>query len=379
MAPVLAHYNASLKTWVETDSSDFVTADVLSQMHNGVFRPVAFFLKKMLPVECNYMIYDKELLAIVKSFEMWRPELISVDQLIKVYIDHKNLKHFMTIKQLNRRQACWAKFLSEFNFKISYRSGKQGEKLDVLTCWSQDLPKGIKDLRQQYQFQTLLQDHQLNKDIKKALAVTFYVNTANETINNAVDKTIDANEENKEIINVKNFFDKFSNPSFFTLLQQIIFEPIKDRKSETDETEGKSLEKLFNKAYKNDKIMKEIIHAKAHGLRKLPTALTKKSIVLSMRDLKIGKNRRLYVKNRIYVSENKLLQLFLLQQYHNPPIHSHSGYKAMYRTIQANYFWFEIAKHCKQYASNCLTCRRTKAYTIQKQSLLNLLPISNRK
>ena len=29
-APVLVHYNASLKTWVETDSSNFVTARVLS-------------------------------------------------------------------------------------------------------------------------------------------------------------------------------------------------------------------------------------------------------------------------------------------------------------------------------------------------------------
>ena len=69
MASVLTHYNASLETWVETDFSNFVTAGVLLQMHNGVFKPVAFFLKKMSPAECNYMIYNKELLAIVKSFE----------------------------------------------------------------------------------------------------------------------------------------------------------------------------------------------------------------------------------------------------------------------------------------------------------------------
>ena len=38
-----------------------------------------------------------------------------------------------------------------------------------------------------------------------------------------------------------------------------------------------------------------------------------------------------------------------------------------------------MAKHCKQYASNCSTCRRKKAYTVQKQGLLNPLPIPNRK
>ena len=52
-APVLAHYDSSLETWVETDASDFVIAGVLSQMHGKVLKPVAYFLKKMTPTECN--------------------------------------------------------------------------------------------------------------------------------------------------------------------------------------------------------------------------------------------------------------------------------------------------------------------------------------
>ena len=70
-------------------------------MHDGVLRPVAYFSKKLTPAECNYMIYDKKLLAIVKSFKMWRPELASAADQVKVYMDHRNLKYFMTIKQLN--------------------------------------------------------------------------------------------------------------------------------------------------------------------------------------------------------------------------------------------------------------------------------------
>ena len=50
-----------------------------------------------------------------------------------------------------------------------YRPGKQGEKPDVLTRRSQDIPKGVEDSRQQHQFQTLIQSHQLDDDIKKAL------------------------------------------------------------------------------------------------------------------------------------------------------------------------------------------------------------------
>ena len=147
---MLAHYDAKLKTWVETNFFDFVTVGVLLQMHDSMLKLIAFFSKKMSLAECNYIIYDKELLTIVKSFKTWRSELASVnpDRPVKVYTDYKNLEHFMTTKQLNQQQACWAEFLSEFNFKITYRPGKQSEKPDVPTCQSQDLPKGIDNLKQ---------------------------------------------------------------------------------------------------------------------------------------------------------------------------------------------------------------------------------------
>ena len=102
------------------------------------------------------MIYNKELLAIVKSFEMWGQELANAADQVKVYTNHKNLEYFMTTKQLNQRQARWAEFLSEFNFKIMYKSDKQEEKPDVLMQNSQNILKRIENLRQQHQFQTLL-------------------------------------------------------------------------------------------------------------------------------------------------------------------------------------------------------------------------------
>ena len=40
-APILAHFDPEKETWIETDSSDFVSAGVLSKMHDGILRPVA--------------------------------------------------------------------------------------------------------------------------------------------------------------------------------------------------------------------------------------------------------------------------------------------------------------------------------------------------
>jgi hypothetical protein len=153
-APVLAHFDPDLETWLETDASDYVVAAVLSQRgRDGELHPVAFLSKKMSPQECNYEIYDKELLAIVRAFEEWHPELAGtpIEDPIRVLTDHKNLEYFMTSKQLNHRQARWAEFLSKFNFKIQYRPGKQGTKPDSLTRRVSDLPENDLDKRRQYQ------------------------------------------------------------------------------------------------------------------------------------------------------------------------------------------------------------------------------------
>ena len=52
----------------------------------------------MTSAECNYDIYNKELLAIIHAFEEWRSELKEAAEQIQVITDHKNLKYFMITK-----------------------------------------------------------------------------------------------------------------------------------------------------------------------------------------------------------------------------------------------------------------------------------------
>jgi hypothetical protein len=161
-AGVLAHFDA-----------DFVTAAVLSQRDaDGVLRPVAFLSHKMSPAECNYEIYDKELLAIVKAFEEWRFELSGTEDPIQVLSDHQALQTFMTSKRLNRRQARWAEFLAEFNFKIKYRPGKQGTKPDALTRRPGDVPDSPNDDRRQHQVQVVIKPDQVDPEARIATITT---------------------------------------------------------------------------------------------------------------------------------------------------------------------------------------------------------------
>jgi hypothetical protein len=130
---VLSYFSSELETFLESDSFDYVSIGILSQKENDdLIRSVTYFSKTLFSAECNYEIYDKELLAIIRCFEQWRAELQSMKTFTNVLIDHKSLKYFMIIKKLNKRQARWAKFLAEFDFKIAYQSEKKNDKANSL-------------------------------------------------------------------------------------------------------------------------------------------------------------------------------------------------------------------------------------------------------
>lgn len=128
-APILRHPDTTQPFIVETDSSDYALGGILSQFLDGVLHPVAFYSRKLSSAEVNYEIYDKELLAIIACFSQWRALLLSNSSPITVYTDHRNLLYFSSAKKLNRRQVRWSLFLSDFNFNIVYRAGKEGESL----------------------------------------------------------------------------------------------------------------------------------------------------------------------------------------------------------------------------------------------------------
>jgi len=56
---------------IETDSSNFASGAVLSQQLPGEekWHPVAFYSKSLSPVERNYKIHNKEMLAIICTLE----------------------------------------------------------------------------------------------------------------------------------------------------------------------------------------------------------------------------------------------------------------------------------------------------------------------
>ena len=123
-----------LPFFVKADSSDYAMGAVLLQQHEEEkLYPAAFYSRKFSASEINYEVHDKELLAVVSAFRIWRRFLEGARHEVTVFTDHKNLMYFTTSKVLNRRQARWSMFLYGFEFKLVYRPGTKQCLSDALS------------------------------------------------------------------------------------------------------------------------------------------------------------------------------------------------------------------------------------------------------
>jgi hypothetical protein len=83
---------------------DGVVLGILSQKQwNDLWRLIAYFSKIINLVEYNYLIYNKELLAIIRVFKEYRAELEGLANPMQVYSDYKALEYFITTKNLSAR------------------------------------------------------------------------------------------------------------------------------------------------------------------------------------------------------------------------------------------------------------------------------------
>jgi hypothetical protein len=332
---MLAHFDPLKETWVETDVSDYAVGGVLSQCDaDGVLRPVAFFSHKFSPAECNYKIYDKELLAIIKAFKEWRPELAGTnrDEPIKVLSDHRALEYFASKRTLNRRQARWSEFLAEFNFKIQYRPGLQGTKPDALTRRPGDIPMSASDKRVLHQRQILLKPDQMPES---------------EVIRAQHSRTSEGG----------------------TLLACRLAVALTD--------EADSAFKL-NQAYENSELAKAVIAAKQGSTPDINKAdFTASFLKHPLDKLKLVGNR-IYVDDRLWIPPDKPYRLDLMQQAHSSLLGGHGGRASTYNLLRRHYFWAAMQEDVESFVENCTHCHRMKIRKEKKKGLLRTLPVPER-
>src|SRR6266511_2392051 len=104
--PVLTHWIPDHLIVIETDTSDYALAAILSIItEDDQLHPVTFHSCSFSASELNYNVHDKELFTIYKAFRIWHHYLEGSAAPIDVITDYKNLEYFTTTKLLNRHQA----------------------------------------------------------------------------------------------------------------------------------------------------------------------------------------------------------------------------------------------------------------------------------
>lgn len=133
-APVLLMPDPLKPFFIESDASDFASGAILRQRdENGDLHPCAYLSKGFNEAERNYEIYDKELLGIIRALQEWRHYLLGAPHPVQVLSDHKNLTYYRDAHRLNRQQARWLLFLSEFNIQLHHIPGKDMIQSDTLS------------------------------------------------------------------------------------------------------------------------------------------------------------------------------------------------------------------------------------------------------
>src|ERR1700731_1763678 len=133
-APILSHFIPGALLIVETDTSDYAVAAILSTVtSDDEVYPITFHSHPLGISELNYDTHNKELLTIFEVFTAWRHYLEGSETLVDVITDHNNLEYFSMVRLLTRHQARWSEFLSQFNFVIRFHPGWLGMKPNALT------------------------------------------------------------------------------------------------------------------------------------------------------------------------------------------------------------------------------------------------------
>lgn len=318
-APILAPFDHELETILETDSSGWVVGGTLSQYtKDGILRPVAYFSKRNQPAECNYQIYDKELLAVVKCLEEWDAELRSVES-FKILVDHKNLEYFFTAKRLNERQMRWQLLLSRYNFKLIYRQGSKNQRADALSRRQQDLPISNEDERLQHRITELF-----DKDTDQLASMSEKTVSLPVTILALGDEYLD-----------------------------------------------------WNKRLEEDSTLRQVKQCLLKGDGAFPPSISSK-IKVSLSECSLDAQGRVCFRNRLWAPEDENLRTGLIQRIHDSTLNAHPGKNGTVAALSRICFWPNMASDIARFIRNCVDCRRSTVWREKKHGLLKPLPVPER-
>lgn len=132
--PVLAHFDLASPTLVTCDASSTALGAVLSQVHDGVERPIAFASRALTSAEQKYSVGEREALACIWASERWHMYLYG--RAFTLRTDHQALTALLATSGTGHRPLRlhrWAERLQQYNYTLQFTPGRDNVVADLLS------------------------------------------------------------------------------------------------------------------------------------------------------------------------------------------------------------------------------------------------------
>ena len=116
---------------LDTYASTYAIGGVLSQVIDGVEIVVGYASQTLSKSQRNYCTTNREILAVVQMIRQYRHYIFGRKFLLRT--DHSSLRWLLNYKDADGMLSRWLTSLSEYDFTIEYRPGKQHLNADGLS------------------------------------------------------------------------------------------------------------------------------------------------------------------------------------------------------------------------------------------------------
>nr|GEX55277.1 reverse transcriptase domain-containing protein [Tanacetum cinerariifolium] len=208
--PILIALDWDMPFELMCDASDFAIGVVLGQRQDKHFRPIHYASKTMTEAESNYTMNEKEMLAVVYTFEKFWSYLILNKSI--VYTDNSALKYLFAKKDSKARLLRWVLLLQEFTFKVVDTKGAENLVADHLSRLENPHQNVLdpKEINESFPLETLnlvsTHDNQ---------STLWFADFANYHARNFIVKGMSSQQKNKFFKDVKHYF--WDDPYLFKI------------------------------------------------------------------------------------------------------------------------------------------------------------------
>jgi transposase InsO family protein len=130
-APVLQYPDFERPFILTTDASAYALGYVLSQEFDDGEHPIAYGSRSLKGSEVNYSNTDREMFAIVKGIEHFRPYLYGRPFLVRT--DHQAIKFIHNGKSTSSRVLKWALEMADYEFEVIHTPATRIRHADALS------------------------------------------------------------------------------------------------------------------------------------------------------------------------------------------------------------------------------------------------------